>query len=184
MSFTTRSFTRLRADKCAYDLEVRQSTTPLEYQLYSGQTQNCNSCHSQLNQQRSPYAIKDMVGIESQLFRLDVPVTRCPTEKAQLYNIKADNGFRDARNVCDGYDEFNEQTLLTDPKENYRGLSINRIYDPGLLPRGTRHYGWFGRNTQLEVRDTFHPQKIEPIHMCNDLPSSPTYQVSGCACST
>ena len=97
MSLPTRSFTRTRADKCAYDLEVRQSTSPLQYSLYSGQTQRDDSCHSQLNQQRSPYDIKDMVDVESQLFRLSVPITRCPREKIKVFDVKHDDSYKIGR---------------------------------------------------------------------------------------
>ena len=38
------SFNRLSYDSCAYSKNLQQSTDPLEYNLFKGKFESCNSC--------------------------------------------------------------------------------------------------------------------------------------------
>lgn len=74
------SSNRLPYDNCAYQKSLRESTSPLQYQLYQGKFENCNKCvHDKF------YAPFDLVDTESELKNLNKPLSRCDQFK---YNPK------------------------------------------------------------------------------------------------
>ena len=71
------SSNRTRYDRCAYQKELYESTSPLSFKLYEGQFENCDKCMYK-NQFWRPF---DLVDVESELLNITRPLTRCPQFK-------------------------------------------------------------------------------------------------------
>ena len=66
------SSNRLIYDKCAYATEIKESTGPLEYNLFKGKYENCKQC---------PVGEFTNADTESELHGLTRPGTKCPELK-------------------------------------------------------------------------------------------------------
>lgn len=64
---------RLIYDNCSYQKRLKESTTPLEYQLYQGKHENCNKCTDK-DVFWTPYALVD---IETELRNQTRPMSHC-----------------------------------------------------------------------------------------------------------
>lgn len=73
------TFNRLNYDNCAYDKRLRESTSPLMYQMSRYKFENCARCTYNGKQ----YAPFDLVEEESELRGIVRPATRCPVN---MYN--------------------------------------------------------------------------------------------------
>lgn len=73
------SFNKIKYDQCAYTQSLKESTTPLEYNLFKGKYENCQSC----TQTNLPNIIQfgAKVDIENELFGLNKPFTKCVNDK-------------------------------------------------------------------------------------------------------
>lgn len=71
------SSNRLIYDRCAYQKELYESTSPLAYRLYEGAQENCKKCMHN-NEFYRPF---DLVDIESELLNITRPNTHCPQFK-------------------------------------------------------------------------------------------------------
>lgn len=71
------SFNRLNYDNCAYDKKLKESTSPLSYQMSRYKFENCGRCTYDGKQ----YAPFDLVEEESELKGISRPATRCPTRQ-------------------------------------------------------------------------------------------------------
>lgn len=77
-------FNRLIYDNGAYKKELFESTSPLMYQLYEGKHENSKKCKK--DKFVRPY---DLVDIESELFNLTRPNSRCPELKYNPECVKS-----------------------------------------------------------------------------------------------
>lgn len=73
------TFNRLNYDNCAYDKKLRESTSPLSYQMSRYKYENCARC-TYNGKQYTPF---DLVEEESELRGISRPATRCPSK---MYN--------------------------------------------------------------------------------------------------
>lgn len=73
------SFNRLMYDKCAYATEIKESTGPLEYNLYKGKYENCKQCEICKYPNNIEFGAR--ADTESELYGLNRPSTLCPSLK-------------------------------------------------------------------------------------------------------
>jgi hypothetical protein len=99
------SFNKLSYDKCAYALDLKQSTTPLNYQMSRYKFENCTAC----TMDGQYYAPFDLVDYESELKNITRPESLCnnmkysPTcEKSDMCvsTFEKSNPVVLVRNVC------------------------------------------------------------------------------------
>lgn len=82
------SFNRLQYDDCAYATELKQSVTPLEYQLYVGKYENSKPCADNESDKKCNVDFKTRTDVENELYNLNRSSTLCPDKK---FNPKAEN---------------------------------------------------------------------------------------------
>ena len=73
------SFNRLTYDNCAYATTIKESVSSLDYNLFVPKYENYKPCPSA--QTDSILPLDTRADVESELFGLDRPGTRCPGEK-------------------------------------------------------------------------------------------------------
>lgn len=73
------SSNRLIYDKCAYATEMKESTGPLEYNLFKGKYENCKQCS--VGQFTNILDFGPRADVESELYGLNRPGTLCPQLK-------------------------------------------------------------------------------------------------------
>lgn len=71
------SFNRQIYDRCAYQKELYESTSPLQHQLYEGKFEHCGKCTFE-DQFYRPF---DLVDVESELLGINRPSSHCPQFK-------------------------------------------------------------------------------------------------------
>lgn len=160
---------RLPYDKCAYDDRIYESVSPMLYRLNPLHMANCDGCLSTLGPRSSyqGYGVstvsggvgrptsQDLADVESILTNRNVLASKCKDGKVndidvtkfKLQHARACNSFLDPVN-----------SRLTNPPQNYRGMSVNRFYDLSANPQRNIFYPW-ATNTSLEAKDN-HVEKI------------------------
>lgn len=92
------SSNRLKYDKCAYVANMKESTEPLEYNLFVGKYENCEKCPIGKYGNILPFGAK--TNTESELLGLTRPNSKCPEKKYQ-----AESTFKNmplsAAKMCD-----------------------------------------------------------------------------------
>ena len=73
------SSNRLIYDKCAYDKEIKESTNPLEYNLFVGKYEKCDKCP--VGEYTNILEFGDRATVENELFGLTRPNSKCPGNK-------------------------------------------------------------------------------------------------------
>ena len=73
------SSNRLIYDKCAYATEIKESTSPLEYNLFKGKYENCNQCPAGDYSNNINFAVR--ADMENELYGLSRPGSLCPCLK-------------------------------------------------------------------------------------------------------
>ena len=73
------SSNRLIYDKCAYATEIKESTGPLEYNLFKGKYENCKQCS--VGQFTNILEFGPRADVESELYGLNRLGTKCPQLK-------------------------------------------------------------------------------------------------------
>ena len=87
MSYSTQGASNRQIyDCCAYAQALQQSVDPLQYDLYFGAVENCNKC---IDEQAWFKQDKQIVDIESDLWNITRPLTRCDGYK---YNPNCKTG--------------------------------------------------------------------------------------------
>jgi hypothetical protein len=81
------SFNRLSYDSCAYSKTLQQSTDPLEYNLFKGKFESCNSCPVGDFTNNLEFGIRS--DIESDLKGQTRLVSKCPSEKFPVNSSNA-----------------------------------------------------------------------------------------------
>lgn len=78
MTHNPNKFTRLPYDSCAYDKELKESTGPFSYQMFSQKYENCNPC---VREHFTRPFDKQIVDVESELSNRVRMNSRCPVKK-------------------------------------------------------------------------------------------------------
>ena len=172
-------------DEC-YNYEfINQQVNPCKYNLLPSYGENnikCNTLNGpRANKTRSTCELGDSnigyrIDIESQLFNLDVPDSRCITEhNMEEKNIRLNNKSNSKKI---NYSECNKNqdtiySRLDIPVNNYRSAYINRFDFPIINPNEFVYYGTqnteqvnsqrFGVNTQLQAKDNIHKPDMNPF---------------------
>ncbi len=73
------SSNRLIYDKCAYATEMKESTGPLEYNLFKGKYENCKQCP--VGQFTNILDFGPRADVESELYGINRLGTKCPQLK-------------------------------------------------------------------------------------------------------
>jgi hypothetical protein len=92
------SFNRLPYDKCAYATTIKESTSPLEYNLYIGKYENCNQCPVGNYTNNLEFGVR--ADTENELYGLNRPGTKCPSLKYDPKNEFNNPKFSPAR-MCE-----------------------------------------------------------------------------------
>ena len=157
------SYNRLNYDKCAYEFDLKQSVGPLYYQLdptnfYDSLPYNASTREPNFKLKDYPITSCNCEGkdsyidIDSDLKNLNRKTSNCPTKKYNGPDKKSSNIQSKIQEL-----EFNSiNSRLTNPIDNYRGLTVNRFVDLGINPL----YGGYrslGRDTRLEAKDLYVP---------------------------
>ena len=114
------SFNRLSYDSCAYATDLKQSVTPLDYQLYVGKYENqkpcaCNKDGNSL--EKCNVALPTRAEVENELYNLNRPGTLCPDKK---YSPTDKNNFKNSYHpprLCQGHYHMTP-TGLAEVKDN------------------------------------------------------------------
>lgn len=176
--------TRKIYDNC-YSLEfIDQQVNPSKYRTYKPYGENKKKCHAlngpRANAHRSTGELGNTTmsfrtDIESQLFNLDVPDSRCIT--LQTVKEKNERLAKIAKSQKVNYttcksDQDYVYTRLNIPVNDFRSVNINRYGFPIIDPKEFVYYGTpnttqidnqrWGVNTQLEAKDKIQKPNFNP----------------------
>jgi len=178
--------TRKIYDNC-YSVEfIDQQVNPSKYRTLDEFAENGGKCHA-LNGPRANKArstgelgkttIVYRTDLESQLFNLDVPDSRCITlntmkEKNERLARIAKAGIHMLKETqCNKKQDFTYSRLEI-PVNNFRSIEINRYSYPIIDPKEFVYYGSvnteqvgnqrFGVNTQLQAKDKVMKPNMKP----------------------
>ena len=118
------SSNRLKYDRCAYATEIKESTEPLEYNLFVGKFENCKNCPIGKYGNVLPFGPKTET--ESELFGINRHNSNCPEKKYQ-----AESHFKNAplsaAKMCDSiyYITPNNLEKPTSNMLNEKNLALN-----------------------------------------------------------
>ena len=118
------SSNRLIYDRCAYATEIKESTEPLEYNLFVGKYENCTQCPVGKYPNILPFGPKTVT--ESQLLGLPRANSKCPGEKYQM-DSQFNNVPLSAARMCESiyYITPNNLEKPTSNMINEKNLAIN-----------------------------------------------------------
>lgn len=178
-------FSRKIYDNC-YSLEfIDQQVNPCKYRTYEPFAENNIKCHSfngpRANKARSTGELGDTqiafrTDLESQLFNLDVPDSRCITLKTMKEKNERLAKIADTNIVT--YSDCNKKqdykyTRLETPVSDLRSVYINRYEYPIIDPYESVYYGTdgtnqmgnerFGINTQIRAKDAISKPNFNPV---------------------
>jgi hypothetical protein len=177
-------FSRKIYDNC-YSLEfIDQQVNPCKYRTYEQFAENNIKCHSfngpRANKARSTGELGDTqfafrTDVESQLFNLDVPDSRCITLKTMKEKNERLAKIAESTKVnysdCDKKQDY-KYTRLENPVNDLRSVYINRFGYPIIDPKEFIYYGTpnteqvenqrWGVNTQLAAKDKVAKPNMKP----------------------
>lgn len=136
MSYHTGFSARLPYDPCAYNKFLSEAVAPYAYQMFDGKYENCNKCV--YDRYTRPFD-GDVVDVESELYNITRPASKCPSRKYHPGCKKTPNcisTFDDsvpvvlAPEVCPiVHNNLNwgDDTGIRDPRpSNCRGFAVKR----------------------------------------------------------
>lgn len=188
------SFSRIKYDKCAYDLQLERSTDPGLYRLYPGYVENCNKCYpmhgptngkEQVSTTRNDCedGLGSLAAIESELTNRVLPHDEC-NKRGKNQNYKNFKTYH--KPTCNNHLE-GQDTRFTHPLDSYRGMSLYDLHlDPYLHVNpqdfiqcdGHRN----GLSSRLVVRDKFTAPKQTMLDHGEALPPKPKKPVRSKSC--
>ena len=178
-------FSRKIYDNC-YSLEfIDQQVNPCKYRTYEQYGENEIKCHSfngpSANKARSTGELGNTkfgyrTDVESQLFNLDVPDSRCITLKTMKEKNERLAKIAESTKVnysdCDKKQDY-KYTRLENPVNDLRSVYINRYEFPIIDPYESVYYGSegtdqignerFGINTQIRAKDQISKPNFKPV---------------------
>lgn len=173
---------RQKYDSCYFPDYLSESVGPMLYKLNPNQINNCEACLSVFGPRTSAgpesYGVSTTVGhvtapsqalvdVDSILSNRNVIASRCKDGKVNDIDVTKFH-LQHARICNDFLDPI--ATHLTNPPQNYRGMSINRFYDLNKNPQANIFYD-FAVNTQLEAKDNYHERVPRLVNRDAVLPS-------------
>ena len=168
-------FSRKIYDNC-YNIEfINQQVNPCKYKVYEPYAENKEKCHAlngpRANKTRSTGELGDTnIGfrteIESQLYNLDIPDSRCMNPNTIIEKSERLSKIAKSRKINYANCNKTQDTLysrLDIPVNDFRSVYINRFGYPIIDPTEFVYYGaantdqvnnqiW-GVNTQLQAKD-------------------------------
>jgi hypothetical protein len=180
------SFSRIQYDNCAYAEKINNSQKPMYYKLFKGQAENCESCvssdgprntrtynNSEIRtvKRNTQLDMGNMTDIDSLLSNRGYPHARCMTNRTLEEKDKKLKDFDLNPVVTECSKTLRpDDTRLSNPNDNLRGIFINRWENPIIDPSAWV-YMWepekgniqIGRNTKLAVKDTYKPRIPVPL---------------------
>lgn len=182
---------RLGYDKCAYDDYLSESVGPMLYNLNPLKINNCQGCLSVFGPRSSvgpaSYGVSTTVGnvtapsqqlvdLESILSNRNVLKSKC--KDGQVNDIDVTKFKLQHARICNDF--LNPvSTCLTNPPQNYRGMSINRFFDLPKNPQSPVFYD-FAVNTKLEAKDNYRERVPRLIKYDPALPKELEGRVKPC----
>lgn len=180
-------YTRKPYDQC-YNIEfINQQVNPCKYRIEPNYGENNSRCQTvngpRSNKKRSTGELGNTdaiyrTDIESQLFNLDIPDSRCVTMKTmkekneRLAKVAANKNIE--YNMCNKIEDIN-YTRLDNPANNLRSVYINRYDFPIIDPTEFVYYGItgtsqinnnrFGENSQLTAKDNISAPNYKPFSL-------------------
>jgi hypothetical protein len=157
--------TKLQYDPCFINDDIEQSTKPLMSILDPNRVKNNEQCLSTLGPRAGHNGYGDnipienpgltpaqeLVDIDSIMSNRNVKQSRCKNGNVNpidVFKFKTYNS-KECNNLLNPL-----ETINSDPKQNYREISINRFYDLNINPQVNIYYDG-AVNTQLEAKDNF-----------------------------
>lgn len=126
------SFNRLSYDSCAYSKNLQESTDPLEYNLFRGKFETCNTCLKSDFTNVLDFGIRS--DLESDLKGQNRIGSKCPSEKYPI-NSNSVVDFSPAI-VCQGIYDLTPNNLS---KPTTNGLKDFSYYGQNVCPQNTCH---------------------------------------------
>jgi hypothetical protein len=178
-------FSRKMYDNC-YSLEfIDQQVNPCKYRTYEPYGENNLKCHTlngpRANKTRSTGELGNSnIGyrteIESQLYNLDIPDSRCITLQTMREKNERLNNIGKNTKISYSDCETNQDIIysrLNQPVNDFRSVYINRYDYPIIDPKEFVYYGssnteqidnqrW-GVNTQLQAKDKIAKPEMKPL---------------------
>ena len=174
-------------DKCYNNEFINQQVNPCKYNLLLSFAENENDCTSlngpRANKSRATGEIGNVnagyqTDIESILFNLDIPDSRCITADTMIEKNKRIAAVLNSKKI--NYHECcNKQNTIYSrldiPTNEFRSVYINRYGFPIVDPREFVYYGTnntdqinnqrFGINTQLQAKDKISKPDMNPFRL-------------------
>jgi len=177
-------------DKCYYPDYMDESTKPLKHQLSVDQIYNCNNCLSSLGP-RGRYGVSTplhkthynesqyLTDIDSIMSNRNVKLSKCKRSKTNPIDVLKIKTYD--KKYCGNYLDP-ESSLLSYPKDSYRGMGINRFYNTIHNAQDTIFWD-FAVNTQLEAKDNYVPEVPIPWSDKKLLPHENKTEYESCTMS-
>lgn len=170
------SFSRIKYDEEAYNLQLNRSVAQGDYRLFQNYNENCNKCYSQDGVRNS----KSDVAITSQWGNMADAESLLTNRVNKLVNYNAYGANDMYKNVpiintpvCDNT-LMPEDTRFSYPLEAYRCMDLTSYhYSPHLFsnPQCEIQDDRIGMNSRLRVKDTFKPTPVTLIDQVAILPN-------------
>jgi hypothetical protein len=169
------SFSRIKYDNEAYDLQLNRSVAPGDYRLFHNYNENCDKCYSQDGVRNS----KSDSAITSQWANMADAESLLTNRVNKLIDYNAYGANDMYKNVpiitvpnCDN-SLAAEDTRFSYPLEAYRSMdTTNYHYSPHLFsnPQCEIQDDRIGMNSRLRIKDTFKPTPVNLIDQVSILP--------------
>ena len=147
--------TRLSDDSCSYKSILKQSTSPLNYQLQNFNTIPTHIRHYGIHSNIDPNHsintfncdLSQKVNVEHNLLGVNKIKTKCPElQFPNSDNLNISNSLHNSRYV-------EESSRLTNPLYNYRGMTINRFINLGVRPTSVCQN--YAESTRITSKDEY-----------------------------
>lgn len=175
------SFSRIKYDKNAFDLQMNRSIEPGNYRMAPEFAENCNQCFSatgpignkadvSLSKENFDLTFGNLAETESQLSWRNQPLSKSNENKQPFGLSKLVH-----KPVCSNK-LTSEDTRFTFPIDNYRSMSLTSYMVSPYLPINPQcniidNCNLIGLNSRLSAKDTYKQPKIEMWDMGEALPT-------------
>jgi hypothetical protein len=119
------SFNRIKYDNCSYRTDLGQQVSQLSYLLDSSKYEHCNKCRHELGWvggTNVSHIKGNLVDLESDLFSIDRPLTRCPKYDYQPRTDGKVQGISQYKTTC--YPEIDTNKLHLKPCQAVKYTNI------------------------------------------------------------
>lgn len=175
-------------DSCYYPEYINQSTRPLQHKLDVNQIYSCDGCMSSLGPRGGRYGVSTplkktqyaesqyLTDVESVLSNRNVKLSKCKRSKTNPINVLNMKVYD--KRLC-GNTLNPESSLLSYPRQQYRGMGVNRFVDIPSNPQNNIYYDW-AINSQLEAKDNWVPELPVPLSQDELMPKEKKTEVVKC----